>query len=236
MPTWLEIISKLAVALAFVLPLLYVIQVGSPAKTGTALRPDERSRANYFDALRTLVTAAGVAIAIVAAGLQQKFVAPTWILKTAAGCLALCVMFSVSTMLVMSRVYEKARTDGRRPATGRELTPVLVLGYGALVTFLLGFIHLALLTFYIGESPPPSHGSLTASELPASHFVIAQSAPRASGERSAHTHTFLLDEATGAVWQMFCVRDSVIAGEPKVQFRRVSVEGRDSTPAQIHQR
>jgi hypothetical protein len=133
--------------LVFFVPFVYVFLVGKSAYK--AKKVDERSRGNYFDAVKTMVTAAGVAIAIVAAGFQQKFSAPVWILRWATVCLSLCVMLSVTTMLEMSRSYEQARQLKDQPVRLRSLISVLVLGYLSLVTFLLGFAYLARLTFYM---------------------------------------------------------------------------------------
>jgi hypothetical protein len=133
--------------LVFAIPLVYIALVGKAAHVGGEV--DERSRGNYFEAAKTLVTAAGVAIAIVAAGFQQKFLAPAWILRRATVCLSLCVVLSVMTMLEMSRSYEEARRLKDQPVDWRKLLSILVLGYFALVTFFLGFAYLARLTFYI---------------------------------------------------------------------------------------
>lgn len=131
----------------FLVPFVYVFLVGKSAYN--AKKVDERSRGNYFDAVKTMVTAAGVAIAIVAAGFQQKFTAPVWILRWAAVSLSLCVMLSVTTMLEMSRSYEQARQRRDQPVRVSSIISVLVLGYLSLVTFLLGFAYLARLTFYM---------------------------------------------------------------------------------------
>ena len=131
----------------FLVPFVYVFLVGASAFK--AKKVDELSRGNYFDAVKTMVTAAGVAIAIVAAGFQQKFSAPVWILRWATVCLSLCVMFSVTTMLEMSRSYEQARRQRDQPVRVRNFISVLVLGYLSLVSFLLGFAYLARLTLYM---------------------------------------------------------------------------------------
>jgi hypothetical protein len=96
-----------------------------------------------------MVTAAGVAIAIIAAGFQQKFPAPVWILRWATASLSLCVMFSVTTMLEMSKSYEQARHEKTEPVRVRSIIILLMLAYSSLVTFLLGFAYLARLTFYM---------------------------------------------------------------------------------------
>jgi hypothetical protein len=138
---------SLFVVVILVMPFIYVFLVGKTAYTGGEV--DERSRENYFETVKTLVTAAGIAIAVIAAGFQQKFSAPVWILQRATISLSLCVMLSVTTMLEMSRSYEEARKDPKQPVSLRKLLSVLVLGYLALVTFLLGFAYLTRLTLYM---------------------------------------------------------------------------------------
>src|SRR6266478_3453532 len=128
-------------------PLVYVLLVGASAIKEKKV--DELSRGNYFDVVKSMVTAAGVAIAIIAAGFQQKFPAPVWILRRATASLSLCVMFSVTTMLEMSRSYEQARHEKTEPVRLRSIIILLMLAYSSLVTFLLGFAYLARLTFYM---------------------------------------------------------------------------------------
>ncbi len=128
-------------------PLVYVLLVGASAIKEKKV--DELSRGNYFDVVKSMVTAAGVAIAIIAAGFQQKFPAPVWILRWATASLSLCVMFSVTTMLEMSRSYEQARHEKTEPVRLRSIIILLMLAYSSLVTFLLGFAYLARLTFYM---------------------------------------------------------------------------------------
>lgn len=75
------------------------------------------------------------------------------------------------------------------------------------------------------------YGSATASSeadkrtgtntLPANpdHFIIAKSAKVVGGGGMVHYHTFLLDDATGETWEMFCAPNGT------VEFRRTVVEG-----------
>ncbi len=130
----------IVVALAVAIPAVYVFLVGKAAHSSVQeLRADETSRSRYFDALKTLVAAGGVAVAIVVAGLQQKVAGPPGILRSAALLLTSSVVLSVWTLLEMSRVYERARG---RALNLRDMWSVLVLGYLALATFLLGFAFL----------------------------------------------------------------------------------------------
>jgi hypothetical protein len=108
----------------------------------------DQSRTNYLDSLKTMVTAAGVAIAIVAAGVQKKFPVEPWILRRAAVSLTMCIGVAVLTMFMMSQAYDKARV-AKKTLTWSQLIPLLLLASVALFTFFLGFSYLARLTFHI---------------------------------------------------------------------------------------
>ena len=75
------------------------------------------------------------------------------------------------------------------------------------------------------ETPTPAK---IVSEIrpPSNHFVIAKSAKVKSPSRNVHRHTFLLNEATGEVWEMKC------SSGGSVEFRKVSVAGLSSQPTQ----
>jgi len=108
----------------------------------------DQSRTNYLDSLKTMISAAGIAIAIVAAGVQKKFPVEPWILERAAVSLTICIGFAVLTMFMMSQAYDKARV-AKKYLTWLQLTPLLLFVSVAMVTFFLGFSYLARLTFHI---------------------------------------------------------------------------------------
>ena len=71
---------------------------------------DEESRKMYHETFRTLITAAALAIPIIAAILRPPSTAAnTYILRWAVICLLLTVVLAIVTLLEMSRHYERAR-------------------------------------------------------------------------------------------------------------------------------
>jgi hypothetical protein len=110
---------------------------------------NEDSRANYLDSLKTMVEAAGVSVAILAALLAREHFSASWIVSRAIVCLTICVVLSVTTMFTLSMLYDKARSDANRAVPISWLWPALLFACGALFTFLLGFAYLARLTCYL---------------------------------------------------------------------------------------
>jgi hypothetical protein len=136
-----------AFSVAFALiPLAYVIAVGVSSK-GTAA--NQASRTTYLDTLKTMITASGVAIAVISAGLQPRFNVPVFILQRAVICLIISIVASVATMFLMSYFYDVA---GANAVPLGHLGWVLTAGYFALAGFFLGFGYLARIPFYI--QPP----------------------------------------------------------------------------------
>jgi len=103
------------------------------------------------------------------------------------------------------------------PAVNR---PTRVLSIVQASLFCGGILGLVLFAFFtlpgrLTADQTASHSSTSAS---AAHFVISRSTGVMTTHGKTHRHTFLVDESTGAVWEMVCARDGV-------RFRRVSVEG-----------
>lgn len=132
-------------SVAFVLiPLAYVIAVGVTSEGTTA---DPASRSYYLDALKTMITASGVAIAVVSAGIQPRFNVPVFILRRAVICLIISIVASVATMLLMSYFYDVVGSTKVVPQ--KYIGWVLSAAYFALVGFFLGFGYLARIPFYL---------------------------------------------------------------------------------------
>jgi hypothetical protein len=75
---------------------------------------DEESRKMYFETFKTLITAAGLAIAIISATLKSLPSNTLWMLQRGAIALLAAVAFSVITLLEMSRRYERSRQADRQ--------------------------------------------------------------------------------------------------------------------------
>src|ERR1700686_1887002 len=94
-------------------------------------RANEDSRANYLESLKTMVEAAGVSIAVLAALLARGAFPAVWIVARAIISLTFCVVLSVVTMFTLSALYDRTRSD--KPDSSvpiRWLWPALVLACG----------------------------------------------------------------------------------------------------------
>ena len=113
----------------------------------------------YVDAAKTFLTASGVAVAIVVASLGGKFSPPLWIVQRSVTGLVTCVVFAPITVLVLYRLYERARSrhqaaEPRDPHSQGELTRLelaflLLMAYITAEGFILGFLHLARIPFHL---------------------------------------------------------------------------------------
>jgi hypothetical protein len=113
-------------------------------------KANEDSRANYLESLKTMVEAAGVSIAVLAALLAREHFPAAWIVGHAIVSLTFCVVLSVVAMFTLSALYDRTRTkDPDSAVPMRFLWLPLLLGCSALFTFLLGFAYLARLTGYL---------------------------------------------------------------------------------------
>jgi hypothetical protein len=111
---------------------------------------NEDSRANYLESLKTMVEAAGVSIAVLAALLAREHFSAVWIVGRAIVSLTICVVLSVAAMFTLSALYDKSRSVGLDQTVPMKfLWLPLTLACGALFTFLLGFAYLARLTGYL---------------------------------------------------------------------------------------
>lgn len=142
-------LPHIASAALVLFPLVYVIAVGASSKGTSA---DQASRTAYLDALKTMITASGVAIAVVSAGLQPRFSVPVDILKWAVGCLIVSIVASVVTMFILSYFYDVAGASGGATVPFKRLVWALASAYVAITGFLLGFSYLAQIPFHI--QPP----------------------------------------------------------------------------------
>ena len=138
----MELDWAVSVLISFVLPFFYVFVVlGKQGKDGFA---SEDTRRMYFAAVQSLLTAAGVAVAITGA-LRGLATHPEPMLARATVSLSFCVFFALLSLLEMARLYEKTRITGSKkqpvvidPLTTGQLIWVLVLDYIALATFFWG--------------------------------------------------------------------------------------------------
>jgi len=139
--------SHFFIILAWLLPAIYLVFVlrFSPESA----EPNETARTRYVDAVKTLITASGLTIAIVVAtSLKPDHPTPLWIetVRRSVLCFAVCITCSVITLFVLSFLYDRA--DKREVRSG-ELFPAVLFAWIALATFFWGFIDLVRLTYLL---------------------------------------------------------------------------------------
>jgi hypothetical protein len=110
-------------------------------------------RRNHLEAIKTMITAAGIAIAITAAGLLQKLSFPVQLLKASVVSFAFAIVASIATLLELSRQYEVASPTV--PVPRERLHVATALLWVALTTFLSGFILLTWLALRVEPLPNP---------------------------------------------------------------------------------
>jgi hypothetical protein len=122
---------------------------------GTGKPPSEDSRRMYFETFKTLVTAAGLAIPILAATMKEPASATdvsrrSWMLVFAVGYMLASGAFGILTMLEMSRLYEKSRQRGSANSAGvwvsdgltqMELGWLSLVAFGASAFFFVGLLY-----------------------------------------------------------------------------------------------
>jgi len=120
----------------------------------------EASRAMYADVAKTLITASGIAVALVASSSTSPRAVDA-IVKTSARVgvivLVLCICSSLMTILALTRGHERARSRNIEAGssaeegqlTSTELLFILIPGWVALSSFLLGALFLGRIAFHI---------------------------------------------------------------------------------------
>lgn len=113
----------------------------------------------YVDAAKTFLTASGIAVAITVSALSYKISAAPWIAQRAVSGLVACVVLAPCTVLVLYRLYERARSRARDNTEGRltraELAILLVMAYFTVEGFVLGFLYLARIPFNFVQAAHP---------------------------------------------------------------------------------
>lgn len=147
------------VSVAAAAPILFAFHYWHLANTKGWLWTSEDSRGMYVDAAKTLITAAGIAVALVASSGVRSSTASIRVVfsaKVAAVCLISCVCVSILLILALSRGHEMAKAryieERRRAGYHGEITEgklsrgellfILVPTAIALSCFLIGFLFL----------------------------------------------------------------------------------------------
>lgn len=137
----------LAVILAWIGPGIYLLAV--VFLTYENKNVSDPTRNKYLDAVKTLITAAGLTIAIViSTSLKPEHAPPGWVatVRDAVVALSTSMGFSVVTLFLLSFLYDRAVARTLRLTESVTVVPFFYL---ALAKFLLGFIYMVRLTYLL---------------------------------------------------------------------------------------
>ena len=142
-----------------VVPLLFAYSFWYEARTKGWNWSSESSKSMYVDVGKTLITASGVAVALLASLALSSTKSADRVLvssaKIAVFCLISCVCLSIVMILALVRGFERAQSrhvaSGGRPGQGQllpiELLFIIIPGGLGLACFLVGFAFLGRITF-----------------------------------------------------------------------------------------
>jgi len=145
------------VVLAVVIPILFIWSIWREAHKSNYRWISDTSREMYVDVFKTAISAAGIAVALVASSLRDTSHLVKLSAQVSVVLLIVCIVFSLITMLALARGLEQARsraaakgvTNGQGELTDTELRFILVPAAAAFITFLVGFLYLGRITFNI---------------------------------------------------------------------------------------
>lgn len=105
---------------------------------------DEESRKNYMEAMKALITAAGLTVGFVAANLKPSGLPQPWIdaIRASIVSLVVCVVCAVTTLFAVSILYDYSRSKQRPVPWALLLCFALPEAYFAVAFFFRGFINL----------------------------------------------------------------------------------------------
>ena len=147
----------LFVLIAITAPTIFMWSFWRDAKRRQWNYTTETSRGMYVDVSKTLITASGIAVALVASASARaldslaKFSARVGVVS-----LIICISASLVTILALTRGHERAKARnieaGRGGEEGQlldfELRFILIPGGIALASFLVGLLFLGRITFH----------------------------------------------------------------------------------------
>jgi len=148
------------VATVVIVPAYFIWTFWRDAKAHGRNWSSEHSRAMYVDVAKTMVTASGIAVALVASSSAPLRTVDAIVRVSArAGVvsLVLCLCTSLITMLALTRGYEQARSRNLEVGPGgeegqlmdSELLLILIPAWVALSSFLVGALFLGRIAFHI---------------------------------------------------------------------------------------
>lgn len=142
-----------------ILPLLGFYSFWRDAQKQQWLALNPETLKMYVDAVKTILTASGLAVAAIVASLGGRLSTPIWIVERAVTCLVMCIVCAPLTVFVLYRCYDRARSrhhevEPRDPyqqgaLTSLEYLLLLLMAYATVEGFILGFLYLARIPFWI---------------------------------------------------------------------------------------
>jgi hypothetical protein len=161
------VVFYIFVASLLVLPCWFIWQYWDKAKKRELRWLNQDNRNMYVDALKTMITASGIAVALVAssavASARNKNPIVEFSARIAVVCLVSCVCLSLTTIMALLRGYElaQARLLAQAKSVGVELSVktqgslsdselgcILVPAVFSFSCFLVGFVFLARIAFH----------------------------------------------------------------------------------------
>lgn len=144
---------------AILIPAIFMRSIWNDAKGLGWNWISDTSRAMYVDVAKTLITASGIAVALLASSSSSARAADSAAkISAQAGVISLiaCICFSLVTMLALTRGYEQAKsrhwesggTGEQGQLTNNELLWIVLPGYFALASFIVGLLFLGRVTFH----------------------------------------------------------------------------------------
>jgi hypothetical protein len=164
-PTWTCVFYVFACVVALT-PVLFVWHYWHEAKTKDWGWTSTDSRTMYVDGAKTLITASGIAVALLASSSVSSARSASSLVafsaKVAVVCLIACVCLSLIVILALLRGFERAqsrhiegqRASGNQPKAGQgrlnsiELLFILIPAGLDLSCFLVGFLFLGRIAFH----------------------------------------------------------------------------------------
>lgn len=147
----------LLVLLAVAVPTVFIWTFWRDAKARHWNYTTDASRAMYVDVVKTLITASGIAVALIASASSRTLDSiARFSTRVGVVSLIICIAAALVTMLALTRGHERARSRNMESGKGGEegqlsdfeLLLILIPGAIALSSFLVGLLFLARITFH----------------------------------------------------------------------------------------
>jgi hypothetical protein len=147
----------LFVLIAVICPAIFMWTFWRDAKGRQWNYTTDTSREMYVDVAKTLITASGIGVALLASASARALDSVAkFSTRVGVVCLIICICASLATMLALTRGHERAQSRNMEAGRGSEegqlldfeLLLILIPGFFALASFLVGLLFLGRVTFH----------------------------------------------------------------------------------------